>query len=149
MITAPVVSSESAQAFRQKNGLQVYVPPGWFLEGNFIACEKNPSYVFGPVQDFGGVLGGTLDSNGSLAPPPPPPASRHPVAYKKLTQLSVPKKEVVEAMNLKIVIFVTMETRFITLKFLIAANFLLKFIKHSSSMTDLYLRDTLILKVLL
>jgi len=59
VITAPVVSSESAQAFRQKNGLQAYVPPGWFLKGNFIACEKNPSYVFGPVQDFVGVLGGT------------------------------------------------------------------------------------------
>jgi hypothetical protein len=59
VITAPVVSAESAQAFRQKNGLQAYVPPEWFLKGYFIACEKNPGYVFGPVQDFVGALGGT------------------------------------------------------------------------------------------
>jgi len=59
VITAPVVSAESAQAFRQKNGLQVYVPPEWFLKGYFIACEKNPGYVFGRVQDFAGTLGGT------------------------------------------------------------------------------------------
>ena len=59
MITAPVVSMESFLAFRQKNGLQAYVPPGWFLRGYFIASEKNPSYVFGPVQDFVRTLGGT------------------------------------------------------------------------------------------
>lgn len=59
MITAPVVSAESGRAFRQKNGLQAYVPPEWFLRGYFIACEKNPAYVFGPVQDFVGALGGT------------------------------------------------------------------------------------------
>jgi hypothetical protein len=59
VITAPVGSAESCRAFRQKNGLQVYAPPEWFLKGNFIACEKNPDYVFGPVRDFVGVLGGT------------------------------------------------------------------------------------------
>jgi hypothetical protein len=59
VITAQVVSAESAQAFRQKNGLQAYVPPEWFLKGYFIACEKNPGYVFGPVQDFVGGLGAT------------------------------------------------------------------------------------------
>jgi len=59
VITAAVVSAESAQAFRQKNGLQAYVPPEWFLKGYFIACEKNPSYVFGPVQNFVGALEGT------------------------------------------------------------------------------------------
>ena len=59
MITAPVVSAESCRAFRQKNGLQAYVPPEWFLRGYFIASEKNPDYVFGPVQDFVGALGGT------------------------------------------------------------------------------------------
>ena len=57
--TAPVVSAESFRAFRQKNGLQAYVPPEWFLSGYFIASEKNPSYVFGPVQNFAEVLGGT------------------------------------------------------------------------------------------
>ena len=59
VITAPVVSAESCRAFRQKNGLQAYVPPEWFLRGYFIASEKNPDYVFGPVQDFVGALGGT------------------------------------------------------------------------------------------
>ena len=59
VITAPVVSAESFRAFRQKNGLQAYTPPEWFLRGHFIACEKNPGYVFGPVQDFVGALGGT------------------------------------------------------------------------------------------
>ncbi|MBU0769560.1 MAG: hypothetical protein KJ687_10760 [Proteobacteria bacterium] len=59
VITAPVVSAESCRAFRQKNGLQAYVPPEWFLKGYFIAREKNPGYVFGPVQDFVGALGGT------------------------------------------------------------------------------------------
>jgi hypothetical protein len=59
VITAPVVSAESCRAFRQENGLQAYVPPEWFLRGYFIACEKNPGYVFGPVQNFVGALGGT------------------------------------------------------------------------------------------
>jgi hypothetical protein len=59
VITAPVVSAESFRAFKQKNGLQPYAPPEWFLKGNFIACEKNPDYVFGPVRDFVGVLGGS------------------------------------------------------------------------------------------
>jgi hypothetical protein len=59
VITAPVVSEESFRAFRQKNGLQAYVPSEWFLKGHFIACEKNPGFVFGPVQDFVEALGGT------------------------------------------------------------------------------------------
>lgn len=58
VIAAPVVSAESYQAFRQKNGLQAYSPPAWFLEGHFLAREKNPVYVFGPVRDFVQALGG-------------------------------------------------------------------------------------------
>jgi hypothetical protein len=58
-ISAAVFSAESFRAFRQKNGLQAYVPPEWFLRGYFIACEKNPGYVFGPVQNFVGALEGT------------------------------------------------------------------------------------------
>jgi len=58
-MAAPVVSGESSLAFRQKNGLQTYVPPEWFLKGYFIAREKNPAYLFGPVQDFIGALGAT------------------------------------------------------------------------------------------
>ncbi|MDH3568010.1 MAG: hypothetical protein OEM61_11750 [Desulfobacteraceae bacterium] len=59
VITAPVVSAESGRAFRQKNGLQAHVPAEWFLKGYFIAREKNPGYVFGPVQNFVGALDGT------------------------------------------------------------------------------------------
>ena len=59
VMAAPVVSGESLQGFRQKNGLQAYEPPEWFLKGYFIAREKNPGYVFGPVQNFVAALGGT------------------------------------------------------------------------------------------
>jgi len=59
MMTAPAFSVESSFAFRQKNGLQHYAPPERFLRGHFIASEKNPGYVFGPVQKFIGTLGGT------------------------------------------------------------------------------------------
>jgi hypothetical protein len=59
MMTLTAVAAESAQAFRQQNGLLTYAPPAWFLEGCFVAREKNPGYVFGPVQDFVGTLGGT------------------------------------------------------------------------------------------
>ena len=59
VITAPVVSADSFRDFRKKNGLQACVPPEWFLKGYFIASEKNPGYVFGPVQGFVGAFGGT------------------------------------------------------------------------------------------
>ena len=59
MITPMVVAAESAQTFREKNGLLAYAPPVWFLEGYFIAREKNPGYIFGTVQDFVRTLGGT------------------------------------------------------------------------------------------
>ncbi len=57
VMMAPNVSAESFRAFRQKNGLQPYVPPEWFLKGYFIASEKTPGYVFGPVQKFVSALG--------------------------------------------------------------------------------------------
>ena len=59
VMTPLVVAAESAQTFRQKNGLLAYAPPVWFLEGYFIAREKNPGYIFGTVQDFVRTLGGT------------------------------------------------------------------------------------------
>ena len=52
-------AAESAQSFREKNGLLAYAPPGWFLEGYLIAREKNPGYIFGTVQDFVKTLEGT------------------------------------------------------------------------------------------
>ena len=59
VMTPQVVAAESPQTFRQKNGLQPYAPPVWFLEGYFIAREKNPGYIFGTVQDFVKTLGAT------------------------------------------------------------------------------------------
>jgi hypothetical protein len=58
MVTPTAVAGESAQAFRQQNGLVAYTPPAWFLEGYFIAREKSPAYVFGPVKDFARAVGG-------------------------------------------------------------------------------------------
>jgi len=58
MLTPTAVTGESAQAFRQENGLVAYTPPAWFLEGHFIARERNPVYVFGPVQDFVQAMAG-------------------------------------------------------------------------------------------
>ena len=58
IITASAVAEESAPEFRQQNGLLPYAPPAWFTQGYFIAREKNPAFVFGPVQDFVRALGG-------------------------------------------------------------------------------------------
>ncbi len=57
-VTAQAAKAESQPTFREENGLQRYAPPEWFLKGYFIAREKNPSYLFGPVQDFVESLGG-------------------------------------------------------------------------------------------
>jgi hypothetical protein len=58
LVTPAVVTGESAQKYRQENGLVPYAPPAWFLEGYFMAREKNPVYLFGPVQDFVRAVGG-------------------------------------------------------------------------------------------
>jgi hypothetical protein len=58
IVTPVAVTEESAQEFRQENGLVAYAPPAWFLQGYFIAREKNPAYVFGPVLDFVQAVGG-------------------------------------------------------------------------------------------
>jgi hypothetical protein len=58
IITTSAVAEQSAPEFRQQNGLLAYTPPAWFTEGYFIAREKNPAFVFGPVQDFVRALGG-------------------------------------------------------------------------------------------
>jgi hypothetical protein len=60
LMTIPTASgAESSQNFRQQNGLLAYAPPAWFLEAHFVAREKDPGYIFGPVQDFVKALGGT------------------------------------------------------------------------------------------
>ena len=59
LITPPAAAAESLQAFKLQNGLIAHNPPVWFLDGFFIARERQPGYVFGSVQDFVGTLGGT------------------------------------------------------------------------------------------
>ena len=59
IFTCPVAAAQSAQSFRQQSGLLAYAPPAWMLEGYFLAREKNPAYVFGPVREFVAALGGT------------------------------------------------------------------------------------------
>jgi hypothetical protein len=58
LVTPTPVVGGFDQTFRQQNGLQPYTPPSWFLKGYFIARERDPVYVFGPVQDFVRVMGG-------------------------------------------------------------------------------------------
>ena len=58
LINPSTNAEDSAQSFRQQNGLLPYDPPSWFLEGYFIARERNPGYVFGPVQNFVQAMGG-------------------------------------------------------------------------------------------
>lgn len=57
VMTASFVSARSSRDIRQENGLQAYVPPEGFLRGHFIASEKNPVHLFGPVRDFVKALG--------------------------------------------------------------------------------------------
>lgn len=59
VITPTTSAGDSAQSFRQKNGLLTFTPPAWFLEGYFIARERNPGYVFGTVQNFVQAMGNT------------------------------------------------------------------------------------------
>jgi len=58
MLSPTAVTGEFGKNFRQQNGLLTYAPPPWFLQGYFIAREKNPAYVFGPVRDFVQAVGG-------------------------------------------------------------------------------------------
>ena len=58
LMTTPMTNAgNSAQSFRQQNGLLTYAPPAWFLEGYFIARERNPAYVFGTVRNFVQAMG--------------------------------------------------------------------------------------------
>ena len=58
MITPTTYAGDSDPSFRQQNGLLTYDPPTWFLEGYFIARERNPGYVFGTVQNFVQAMSG-------------------------------------------------------------------------------------------
>jgi hypothetical protein len=45
-------ASEGALKLRAINGLSEFTPPEAFLNGNFVADEIEPQYVFGKVKDF-------------------------------------------------------------------------------------------------
>ena len=45
-------ASESALKLRAQNGLCDFMPPESFLNGNFVADEVEPQFVFGKVKDF-------------------------------------------------------------------------------------------------
>jgi hypothetical protein len=49
---AALAASQKAMALRQANGLSQFTPPEKFLEGNFVAEEMTPAYIFGPVKAF-------------------------------------------------------------------------------------------------
>jgi hypothetical protein len=45
-------ASDGAMKLRAVNGLSEFKPPEAFLNGNFIADEIEPQYIFGKVKDF-------------------------------------------------------------------------------------------------
>jgi hypothetical protein len=45
-------ASEQAMKLRAQNDLSEYTPPAAFLNGNFVADEVEPGYIFGKVTDF-------------------------------------------------------------------------------------------------
>jgi len=59
LTTLPAFAGDPTRVFRQANGLQPHLPSQWFLQGNFIAREKNPGFIFGTVENFVKMLGGT------------------------------------------------------------------------------------------
>lgn len=47
-----VAASEPAMKLRSQNGLSEFTPSEAFLNGNFLADETDPTYIFGNVRDF-------------------------------------------------------------------------------------------------
>jgi hypothetical protein len=45
-------ASEQAMKLRAQNDLSEYTPPAAFLNGNFVADEVEPGFIFGKVSDF-------------------------------------------------------------------------------------------------
>ena len=48
--------SEQAAKLRGQNGLVAFAPPKAFLNGNFLADETDPAFIFGKVRDFASSL---------------------------------------------------------------------------------------------
>jgi hypothetical protein len=48
----PLAASERAMKLRAQSDLSEYTPPAGFLNGNFVADEVAPAYIFGKVSDF-------------------------------------------------------------------------------------------------
>jgi hypothetical protein len=49
---SPWAASERAMKLRAQSDLSEYTPPAGFLNGNFVADEVEPAYIFGKVSDF-------------------------------------------------------------------------------------------------
>lgn len=45
-------ASDAAMKMRAQNALSEFSPPESFLDGNFVADESEPQFVFGKVEDF-------------------------------------------------------------------------------------------------
>ena len=51
MMTIAAVAAESAQTFRQQNGLLAYAPPAWFLEADFVgALGCTPTWLIEDLE---------------------------------------------------------------------------------------------------
>jgi len=48
----PWAASEQAMKLRTRSDLSEFTPPAAFLNGNFVADEVEPAYIFGKVSDF-------------------------------------------------------------------------------------------------
>ena len=51
-LAGPLTASEKAAALRTANDLVAFAPPDAFLAGSFLADEREPSFLFGPVSEF-------------------------------------------------------------------------------------------------
>ena len=51
-LAGPLTASEKAAALRTDNDLVAFSPPDAFLAGSFLADEREPSFLFGPVSEF-------------------------------------------------------------------------------------------------
>jgi hypothetical protein len=49
---AAAAGSEQAMQLRAQNNLSEFSPPEGFLDGNFLADETDPAYIFGKVREF-------------------------------------------------------------------------------------------------
>ncbi len=51
-ILPAMATGEAAMTLRKANSLCEFTPPQTFLNGNFVADEMDPSFIFGKISDF-------------------------------------------------------------------------------------------------